>query len=222
MPAASKKSKLHGNVADQSSTVLVLVDVLNTFQFPRWEKLLQFGLPVAAEISALKSAARKEGIPVIYANDNFGRWRSNFQKLVNYCTRGKGRELVRQLKPNANDYFVLKAKNSGFYATNLDLLLQHIGARKIILAGFATDNCILFTANDAYMRDYRLLVPADCVASFSTEQNQQALNQMRSVLKANIKPWREMAVFGKTKAASKSKPGHKPTRPPSHTKSREK
>src|SRR4030095_6601433 len=92
------------------------------------------------------------------------------------------------LKPERDDYFVLKPKHSGFYSTTLDLLLKHLGAATLILAGFTADICILFTANDAYMRDYRLMIPADCVASQDDTENQRALKFMERVLKAHIRP----------------------------------
>ena len=91
-----------------------------------------------------------------------------------------------------DDYFVLKPKHSGFYCTSLELLLQHLGAKNLILTGLAGNNCVLFTANDAYMRDFKLFVPTDCVVSQTKEENEYALNQMEKVLKADIKPSTEL------------------------------
>jgi nicotinamidase-related amidase len=81
---------------------------------------------------------------------------------------------------------VLKPKHSGFYSTTLDLLLTHLSARNLILTGIAGNNCVLFTANDAYMRDFILFVPSDCVVSNTEEENRYALKQMEQVLKADI------------------------------------
>jgi nicotinamidase-related amidase len=100
----------------------------------------------------------------------------------------RGREIVELLKPERDDYFVLKPKHSGFYSTTLDLLLKHLGSETLLLAGFTADICILFTANDAYMRDYRLMIPTDCVASQEETENQRALKFMQRVLKADIRP----------------------------------
>jgi len=95
----------------------------------------------------------------------------------------RGRPVVELLRPDEDDYFVLKPKHSGFFSTTLDTLLEYLGARAVVLAGMAAKICVLFTANDAYMRDLHLAVPSDCVASNTEEENRYALDQMRKVLK---------------------------------------
>ena len=149
---------------------------------------------MAAAFSKLKARAKKAGIPAIYANDNFGRWRSDFPRLVQYCLGQeiRGKPIVAQLAPDPDDYFVLKPKHSAFYQTNLDILLNYLGVNTLILTGMAADICVLFTANDAYMRDLNLIVPPDCVASEQTEQNRLVLKLMQRVLKAEIKPSRKI------------------------------
>jgi nicotinamidase-related amidase len=109
--------------------------------------------------------------------------------------------------PEEDDYFVLKPKHSGFYSTSLDLLLKHLGARTLILAGIAGNNCVLFTANDAYMRDFNLIVPSDCSVSQSEEDNKNALKQMEKVLKADIRSWRELNLKALTAGQDESKDG---------------
>jgi nicotinamidase-related amidase len=145
---------------------------------------------MADRIAALKGRAKQAGMPVIYANDNFGRWQSNFNSQVQHCLRDgvRGRPIVEKLLPDDRDYFVLKPKHSGFFSTTLDLLLRYLQAHTVILTGIAANICVLFTANDAYMRDYRLCVPSDCVASNTREENEMALAQMQKVLKADIRP----------------------------------
>src|SRR5205085_2726989 len=117
--------------------------------------------------AALKQRARRANVPVIYANDNFGRWRSDLSAQVNHCLYDgvRGQPLVELLQPGEDDYFVLKPKHSAFFSTSLDILLEYLGTESVVLAGIAGNNCVLFTANDAYMRDLHLLVSADCVAS---------------------------------------------------------
>ena len=110
------------------------------------------------------------------------------------------------LEPTDNDYFVLKPKQSGFYSTTLDLLLRHLGARILILTGFSTDICVLFTASDAHLRDYHLWIPMDCVASQDECENERVLNYMQRVLEADIRPQREID-FAKAKSASRSASG---------------
>jgi nicotinamidase-related amidase len=186
MPVKSKD--LHGSVPDSAATALLLIDVINDFNFAKGEDLLELALPVGKRISALKKKAGENGIPAIYANDNFGKWQSDLKKIVSHCLSDDipGKPFVEMLLPKEEDYFVLKPKHSGFFSTSLDLLLEYLGAKRLIITGIAGNNCVLFTANDAYMRDFQLFVPADCVVSETEAENQYALKQMEKVLKANI------------------------------------
>ena len=181
---------LHGSAPDKSETVLLLIDVINDFDFEEGEQLLRLALPVGRNIAELKKRAQAEGIPSVYVNDNFGKWQSDFKKIVAHCKREKsrGKPFVELLLPDDDDYFILKPKNSGFYSTTLDLLLTHLTAKNLILTGIAGNNCVFFTANDAYMRDYKVFVPSDCVVSNTEEENQHALKQMKIVLKADTTP----------------------------------
>ena len=188
MPA--KNDDLHGNAPDKSDVALLLIDVINDLEFPEGDQLLRHALPMARNIAALKDRAGREGVPVVYVNDNFGRWRSDLTAQVDHCLRDgvRGRPVVELLRPGPDDYFVLKPKHSGFFSTALDTLLEYLGVRAVVLAGLAGNNCVLFTANDAYMRDLHLAVPSDCVASNTGEDNRYALDQMRKVLKADTRP----------------------------------
>ena len=192
-----KRRDPHGVAPDRSEIVLLLVDVINDFDFPGSAKLLRFALPAARRIAALKKRLSKRGIPTIYVNDNFGRWQSDFKTQVERCTSddSPGAEVVRLLLPGRDDYFVLKPKHSGFFSTSLDILLTYLGARKLIITGFAADICVLFTANDAYMRDYEVIVPADCVASETSAGRRIALQQMKRFLRADIRPSKGVGNF---------------------------
>jgi nicotinamidase-related amidase len=179
---------LHGSAPDKSEAALLLIDVINDFDFEEGEQLLKLALPVGKNIAELKKRANAAGIPSIYVNDNFGRWQSDFKKIVAHCSRedARGKAFVKLLLPDDDDYFVLKPKHSGFYSTTLELLLTHLGARNLILTGIAGNNCVLFTANDAYMRDFKVFIPADCVVSNTGQENEHALKQMEIVLKADV------------------------------------
>ena len=185
---------LHGSAPDKAETALLLIDVINDFDFPEGEQLLRLALPVGRKIAEFKQCAKEAGIPSIYVNDNFGRWQSDFKKIVAHCNgeNSKGKPFVELLLPDQEDYFVLKPKNSGFYSTTLDLLLTHLAAKNVILTGLAGNNCVFFTANDAYMRDYKVFVPSDCVVSNTEEENSYALKQMETVLKADLTPTGEL------------------------------
>ncbi len=186
MPARNKD--LHGNAPDKSGAALLLIDVINDLDFEGSSGLLEFAIPMAHRIAELKRQARKHGIPCIYVNDNFGKWRSDLQKLVDHCLHDNvpGQPVVELLRPDDNDYVVIKPKHSGFYSTTLDTLLDYLQTRTLILTGMAGNICVLFTANDAYMRDFFLHVPADCTASNTREDNDYALRQIETVLKADI------------------------------------
>jgi nicotinamidase-related amidase len=185
-----KNRNLYGSVPESSSVALLLVDVINDLEFEGSEPLARQAVPMARRLRKLKRRAKDAGIPVIYVNDNFGRWRSDFKKVVEHCLEDgvKGEALARILKPDDDDYFVLKPKHSAFYGTTLDLLLAYLGARTLILTGIAGNICILFSANDAYMRDFNLVVPSDCVISNTKEENRGALRQIKKVLKAKVEP----------------------------------
>jgi nicotinamidase-related amidase len=185
-----KNSDLHGSAPDKSETALLLIDVINDLDFPEANQLLRYARPMARKLLRLKQRAKKAGVPVIYVNDNFGRWQSDFRRQVEHCLRGdsRGHEIVSLLQPDEDDYFVLKPKHSGFFSTTLNTLLRYLGAKKLILTGVAGNFCVLFTANDAYMRDYDLLIPSDCTASNTAEENRQALALMRKFLKADTRP----------------------------------
>jgi nicotinamidase-related amidase len=184
---------LHGSAPDKSTAALLLIDVINDFDFSEAELLLRHALPAAKNIAALKRRVKDAGIPAIYVNDNFGIWRSDFKKTVAHCREeSRGKPFVELLLPEEDDYFVLKPKNSGFYSTTLDLLLTHLGATNLILTGIQGNNCVLFTASDAYMRDYKIFVPSDCTASNTEEENQHALKQMQNVLKADVRVAKEL------------------------------
>ena len=186
----SENHDLHGNAPDQSAVALLLVDTINDLEFEGGEKLEAAAIAAADRIAELKRRARAAGVPVIYANDNFGRWRSNFREVVDHVLHDgvRGRPLVERLAPEPEDYFVLKPKHSGFYATTLETLLAYLGTRRLIITGYAADVCVLFTAVDAYIRDIGVWVPSDCVASNEDAHRDEALAYMARVLGADTSP----------------------------------
>ena len=166
---------------------LLIIDMINAFDFKGAKAMLPRALAAARAVAALKRRARAARVPVIYVNDNFGRWRSDFRQTLEHCLRSPGGKVAELLEPDEEDYFVLKPKHSGFQFTTLDVLLTHLGAEVLVLTGVAANFCVLFTAHDAYMRDYRLIVPGDCVASLTPRANRQALAHMADVTKADVR-----------------------------------
>jgi nicotinamidase-related amidase len=165
-----------------------LIDVINHFEFPDGNRVLKQALPIARNLARLKKRARRAGVPTLYVNDDLGQWRSDAKKLLNYCLRpgAPGREFVEQLRPDPGDYFVLKPMHSALYQTPLDLLLRHLGASSLILAGLATNSCILCTAHDANMRQLKIVLPSDCCAARSLREHSQAVENIRSMAGAKV------------------------------------
>ena len=173
-----------------AGTALLLIDVINDLAFEESAPLVAQAEPMALRLAAFKRRATAAGVPAIYVNDNFGQWRSDFQRTVAHCTArsSPGRVVSRRLRPTAKDYFVLKPKHSGFYDTTLDTLLDALRIRRVILTGIAGNICVLFTANDAYMRELKLFAPMDCIVSNTAAENDHALRQIGTVLKGNLTP----------------------------------
>jgi nicotinamidase-related amidase len=178
---------LHGNAPDDSPVALLIIDMINAFDFEGAKHMLPRALAAGRRIARLKERARKASVPAVYVNDNFGRWRSDFRQILEHVLRSPGKDIAELLEPKADDYFVLKPKHSGFQFTTLDVLLQHLGARTLVLTGVAGNFCVLFTAHDAYMRDYRIVVPGDCIASLTEESDKYALEHMADVTKADVR-----------------------------------
>jgi nicotinamidase-related amidase len=188
MPA--RQHDLHGSAPDKCPVALLLIDFINDLEFDSGGKLLPRALAAAKATAALRKRAKAAGVPVVYCNDNFGKWRSDFRSLLAHCLDDsvRGQPIAELLKPDTDDYFVLKPKHSGFHSTSLDVLLAHLGASTLVLTGIAGNFCVLFTAHDAHMRDYKLIVPRDCIASETEADDRFALQHMAQTCKADVGP----------------------------------
>ena len=153
-----------------------------------WYKNDFSGLLGTTSDMPLTERARRKRVPVIYVNDNLGKWRSDINALVAFCQRPgmPGAKVVETLCPRPEDHVVLKSTLSGFFQTPLDTMLRSGGITTLVMTGFATDNCVLFTAADAYMRDYKLIVPRDCVAAQSAHEDRSAIRRMHTLFGARV------------------------------------
>jgi len=185
---------LHGNAPDDCPVALLVIDMINDLEWPGGDNVVKPAEAAAERIAALKAQARARGIPVIYANDNFGKWRSDFREVVKHCLEDgvRGQRVVELLRPEREDYFVLKPKHSAFFESTLATLLEHLRTRHLILTGLTADICVLMTASDAYMRGYKVHVPPDCVASIEPIDTKQALRYMQRVIDADLTPSAEL------------------------------
>lgn len=173
----------------RSEHVLVLIDFINPLDFPGADRLAPGALRAARATLRLRDRLDRENVAVVYANDNYGVWQSDFHSLVAQCigrddTSG---EIARLLAPRATDLTLLKPRHSAFYGSPLELLLREMQAREVILCGLATDMCVQMTAADAFLREFAVWVPSDCTAAESAEAKAAALKYMRTILKCDVR-----------------------------------
>jgi nicotinamidase-related amidase len=173
-----------------SATVLLLVDFVNPMNFIGADALAPSAQAAAAATARLRRQLDASGTQVVYANDNYGVWRSDFNALYDRVRAlpGVAGAMAAKLRPRQRDCTLLKPRHSAFYATPLDLLLRQLKCRRLVVTGIAADNCIVFTAMDAYLRGYSIWVPEDCVAAESPADKAQALRLMQRSLKADVRP----------------------------------
>ncbi len=179
MPVKPDRAPLADRAAAGGMALLV-VDMVSSWDFADADALARAAVAIAPRIGALKRRCVAAGVPVVFVNDNRGRWRSEFRELVraSIAESEAGAAIAEQLQPDDDDYSVLKPKHSAFYATPLDLLLRHLRVERLVVTGVASDQCIVMTAAEARMRDYDVTVPRDCVGAPSTARNAAALRQL--------------------------------------------
>jgi nicotinamidase-related amidase len=182
--------------SERSEVVLLLVDLINPFDYPGADEVLARTRRILPQVRALKESFAARKLATVYVNDNFRRWRSSFPETVEHALAGNGREIVEGLRPGTCDYFVLKPHRSGFYATPLDLLLQQLEARVLVFAGITTDMCVLSTVSDAQIRGYETLVVTDCTASMDDERHERALALMKDSIGTRLSTARHVLDEG--------------------------
>ncbi len=185
-PSPRQRPQRQGLVDRPSNgSALLILDMMSRWDFPDGDRLVRAALRVAPTIASLANRCRERGVPVIYANDNSGQWRSDFKFVVRQAleSAGPGARIAQLLEPREEDYFVLKPKHSAFFATPLELLLDHLQVRRLIVTGTTTDQCVAGTVVDARMRDFHVVVPEDCVATLGAPRNRRALQHFHEVLR---------------------------------------
>ena len=170
-----------------SRTALIVIDMINAYDFPDAEKVV----PSAGDaVPVIEQAIAGHDGPVIYVNDNFGHWRSHRDQLVEEALEGEQPELVEPIKPADDALFVIKARHSIFYQTPLEYLLNQEDVGNVILTGQVTEQCILYSALDAYIRHFDVRVPPDAVAHIHEDLADAALQMMERNMKADLTPVR--------------------------------
>ncbi len=172
---------LNGGIT-MSKTALLIIDMFNDFDFDGGEDLLRNTKPIVDPILNLKRHFKKNDWPVIYCNDNFGQWKDSTEDIIRHIESSKGDVIAKRIAPEEKEYFIIKPRHSTFYGTQLDILLRQLDVTSLVMTGVASDICILFSANDGYMREYELHVPRDCVAAETDKRNDSALTIIHEAL----------------------------------------
>lgn len=170
--------------SEASPQALLIVDMISNWDFPDAESIVPFAERIAPRIAELQARCRRNGVPIIFANDNHGRWRSDFRSLVDASlTSDRGARITAQIQPQETDYFVLKPMHSAFFATPLELLLADLNTKEVLVAGISTDQCVVVTVAEARMRGLDVRVLADCTATQSAARHKRALLHLVEALR---------------------------------------
>ncbi len=168
------------------STALVVVDMLNRYEHEDADALRRSVQEVVPNIRTLLDAAREQDVTVVYVNDNHGDWTSGREGLTAWALDGADPSLVEPIAPADDVPLLVKTRHSAFYATQLEELLQERGVRRLAIAGQVTEQCILYSVLDAYMRGFEVIVPADAVAHIHADFAEVSLRMMERNMGATV------------------------------------
>jgi nicotinamidase-related amidase len=177
-------------------TALIVVDMINSYDHPDAEKLVpsvEAALPTMVDL--VKRAAA-EDVHTIYVNDNFGEWNSSRDGLVEEALGGARRELVEPIRPHPSTSFVVKARHSIFYETPLEYLLREQEIERVVLIGQVTEQCILYSALDAYIRHFQVAVPRDAVAHIHEHLAEASFEMMELNMGADVSRAADLELTG--------------------------
>jgi nicotinamidase-related amidase len=169
-------------------TALIVVDMLNTYEFEDADRLVESAEQALPAMRRLLARAADEDVLTIYVNDNFGAWKSDREDLIQSALEGRRRDLVEPLLPRDGALFVVKARHSIFFQTPLEYLLGQEGVDRLVLTGQVTEQCILYSALDAYIRHLEIVVPRDAVAHIHPHLADASLELMTRNMRAEVCP----------------------------------
>lgn len=170
------------------SAALIVIDMLNHYEHEDAEPLMESVREKLPTLTELVGHARESDMLTIYVNDNHGDWSAARAELGERALRGAAPELVEPILPDPELPFVVKARHSIFYETQLEYLLRQEEIDRILLTGQVTEQCILYTALDAYVRHFPVTVPPDAVAHIHADLGKAALRMMEENMGAEILP----------------------------------
>jgi nicotinamidase-related amidase len=170
-----------------SDTAVVVIDMMNTYQHPDAEELIPNVEQIIDPLADLVRRARvADGVDVVYVNDNYGDFTAQFSDIVRSALDGARPDLVKPIVPSDDCRVLTKVRHSAFYATALAYLLARLETERVILTGQVTEQCILYTALDAYVRHFKVVIPTDAVAHIDAELGKAALKMMRQNMSAEL------------------------------------
>jgi nicotinamidase-related amidase len=174
----------HGG--DEGLSALVVVDMLNPYHHPEANRLAERVAGALPGIETLLRRASEADAPVVYVNDNYGEWDSSSEKLARSAREGAHPELVEPILPGDGQSFVVKARHSTFYETPLEYLLDQMGVGRLLFCGQVTEQCILYSALDAYVRHFEVVIPTDAVAAIYDDLGEASLKMMERNMAADL------------------------------------
>ena len=179
-----RKDAGSGNKANKSKRALLLIDLISQWDYADGKSLLRQTLPIIPALVRMRKSAAAARAPVIFVNDNFGQWRSDFRQVTAAArsSADDAARIVDALQPGAEDYFVLKPRHSAFFATPLDLLLQELDADTLVLCGVAGDQCILASASEALLHRFRVIIPRDGIACATAQRKAAVLKHFHEAM----------------------------------------
>ncbi|WP_405714288.1 cysteine hydrolase [Streptomyces xanthophaeus] len=175
-----------------AKTAVVIIDMLNTYDHQDADELVPSVEQALPAVARLLEEARRRGLPVIYVNDNFGKWRSHHGEILEAALAGPHAGLVEPVRPDEDSYFIVKARHSAFYETPLAYLLGTLGVGHLVLCGQVTEQCVLYSALDAHIRHLSVTIARDAVAHIRSDLADAALTMMEINMAARIVPATEV------------------------------
>jgi nicotinamidase-related amidase len=180
----------------KAGTVLLILDMISEYRYPDGDRIVRSAAKVAQNIARLKERAHAAHIPVIYVNDTAGKWESDQKAFIDRCMQpeSRGRHIVQLLAPTPEDYFMFKPRHSAFFGTPLHTLLQQLKIGKLIATGITSHQCVLFTAMDAHVREFELIIPSDCIGAGAAADTKHALYIFSHALMAKVGRSRQLRL----------------------------
>jgi nicotinamidase-related amidase len=170
------------------NTAVLILDMVSEFRYPDGKRIVRSARNVAPNIARLRERAHSADVPVIYVNDTAGRWESDQQAYIHRCMEptSRGRQIAKLLAPSPQDYLMFKPRHSAFFGTPLETLLKSLHIKRLVATGLTSHQCVLFTAMDAHVREYELVIPSDCIAAGATIDTKHALYIFSNALMAKV------------------------------------